>query len=101
MNNYKKLKELALFLLCVILFIIIVKYLGVIDFIISLFKVLLPLLIGFIYAWLINPIINRLDQKYNRNLVCVIFFLLVLFIVFSFNKLLEFIKFVVVSDKVL
>ena len=67
MNNYKKLKELALFLLCVILFIIIVKYLGVIDFIISLFKVLLPLLIGFIYAWLINPIINRLDQKYNRN----------------------------------
>lgn len=88
MNNYKKLKELALFLLCVILFIIIVKYLGVIDFIISLFKVLLPLLIGFIYAWLINPIINRLDQKYNRNLVCVIFFLLVLFIVGLFIYLL-------------
>ena len=70
MNNYKKLKELALFLLCIILFIVIVKYLGVIEFIGSLFKVLLPLFVGFIYAWLINPLIDRLSKKHNRNLIC-------------------------------
>ena len=88
MNNYKKLKELALFLLCIILFIVIVKYLGVIEFIGSLFKVLLPLFVGFIYAWLINPLIDKLSKKHNRNLICLLFFLLVLFIIGLFIYLL-------------
>lgn len=88
MNNYKKLKELALFLICLILGIVIVKYLGVLDFLLSLCNVLTPVLVGFIYAWLLNPFINKLSEKYNRNFICIVLFLIIIFLLGLFIYLL-------------
>ena len=84
----KKLKEIVLFLIAIILTIFLIKYLNVFKYISTLFNILIPLLIGFIYAWLINPLIRKLSKKGNRYLVCLIFFGCFLFIIGLFLYLL-------------
>ena len=42
---------------------ILVKEWGILKFIFSLFKVLSPLFIGFVIAWLFNPFVKKLEEK--------------------------------------
>ena len=69
--KYEKLKEVVLFLLSIILIVIIVKCLNVFSFICSVFKLMIPLFIGFIYAWLVNPLIKKLSVTHKRNFICI------------------------------
>lgn len=80
MINYERLKNIVLLLTSIILTVIIVKYLKIVGFFLSLLKILAPVFIGFIYAWLFNPLITKLGEKYKRNIVSVILFLLIIFI---------------------
>lgn len=76
--------------------IILIKYLGVLKFLIGILKVISPLFIGFIIAWLFNPIVNKLKEKciskiasaiivYLAFLVCLILFIRV-FIPVLYNQ---------------
>lgn len=69
-----RLKKLVLFLVAIILIIFIINYLKLVNFAVRILAVLAPLFIGFIYAWLFNPLINKFSKKYNRGLVSVILF---------------------------
>ncbi len=77
----EKLKEIVLFLIAVILIVFIVKYLRIIPYLKLFFGILIPLFIGFIYAWLVNPLINRLSKGYKRNFICVALFLFIIILV--------------------
>lgn len=77
-----KLKELVLILVAIILVVFLIKYLDVFKYIGILFTILIPVFIGFIYAWIFNPLIVRLSKKLNRNIVCILLFL---FIVMLFS----------------
>ena len=72
------LKKLVLTLISIVLIIIIIKYLKIINGLCIILKILAPVFIGFIYAWLLNPLINKLSKKYKRNIVCIITFLLII-----------------------
>lgn len=75
-----KLKELVLILIAIILVVFLIKYLNIFKYLGILFTVLVPLFIGFIYAWIFNPLINRLSKKINRNIVCILLFLVFVFL---------------------
>lgn len=75
-----KLKELVLILIAIILVVFLIKYLNIFKYLGILFTVLVPVFIGFIYAWIFNPLINRLSKKINRNIVCIMLFLVFVFL---------------------
>ena len=75
-----KLKELVLILIAIILVVFLIKYLNIFKYLGILFTVLVPLFRGFIYAWIFNPLINRLRKKINRNIVCILLFLVFVFL---------------------
>lgn len=83
-----KLKELVLLLVAIILIVIIVKYLKIFSFIGRILTIFIPVFIGFIYAWMFNPIIRKVSKKYNRNVACIGLFLLFVLCVVSFFYLL-------------
>lgn len=72
----ERLKELVLLLIAIILVVFLIKYLDVFKYLKILFTVFIPVFIGFIYAWIFNPIVKKFSKKYNRNIVCIILFLL-------------------------
>ncbi len=74
-----KLKEIILVLILIILIVFLIKYLNVFKYVKMLIIVLIPLFIGFIYAYLFNPLIKRLSNKYNRNFICITLFLMFIF----------------------
>ena len=75
-----KLKELVLILIAIILVVFLIKYLNIFKYLSILFTVLVPVFIGFIYAWIFIPLINRLSKKINRNIVCILLFLVFVFL---------------------
>lgn len=77
----KRLKEVVLFLIAIILIIFLIKYLNVFKYLKVFFNLIFPLIVGFVYAWIINPLIRRLSKKINRYLVCILFFCLFIFVI--------------------
>lgn len=74
----EQLKKVVLFLISIILIIFIIKYLKLIGFIKKILIILIPLFIGFIYAWLFNPLIDKLSKKIPRNINSIILFLIII-----------------------
>lgn len=71
---------IALLLLIVLVTEIIVKW-NLFVFIIDLFKILVPLLIGFIIAWLLDPIIKKLTkQKMGRIPATILVYLIIIIV---------------------
>lgn len=81
---------------------IIGKEWGIIEFIFNMIKVLTPLFIGFIIAWMLDPIVKYLEQKKIKRVIgIIIVYILVLgllifsiteFIPILFNEINELIK---------
>lgn len=79
MNKQNKLKEFVLLLLGIFLLLIIIKYLRVVKICCLLFKIMIPVFIGFIYAWLMNPLIELLSsKKEKRNKMSILVFVIIL-----------------------
>lgn len=80
-NKVLKNIHILVLILTIYLIIMLLKKLDIIHFIITLFKVLTPLFIGIIIAWLLRPIVNYLERKnINRILALIIVYLFILFI---------------------
>ncbi len=79
-----KLKEYIMVLVIISLVVFLIKYLNIVNIIKEIIIILLPVIIGFIYAWLFNPLIRLLSKKYNRKLICISIFLLVILIICLF-----------------
>ncbi len=79
-----KLKELVLILISIILGVFLIKYLNIVRYLKIVFNVLIPVFIGFIYAWIFNPLIENISNNKNRNVMCILIFLLFLSILSIF-----------------
>ena len=104
--SYKILKKLYILILIIITYvlILIIKKLNIIKFLLSFFKVLSPLFIGILIAWLLRPIVNYLERKnIKRILALIIVYLTIIFIlVFSlFTFIPEFIRELIEFVKIL
>ncbi len=54
---------IAMIIACVLIVTILVKEWGILTFLLTLLKVLAPLFIGFVIAWLFNPLVKKLEEK--------------------------------------
>lgn len=97
----EKLKELVLILVAIILAVFLIKYLNLFKYLKLILTVLVPVFIGFIYAWIFNPLIKKLSNNHNRNFICIVLFLIFIFVFGLFiyfliptfyKELMEFIK---------
>lgn len=72
----------AMVIACVLIVTILVKEWGILTFIFTFLKVLSPLFIGFVIAWLFNPLVKRLENKgvprmFGSILVYAVFLLII------------------------
>ena len=53
----------AMIIACVLIVTILVKEWGILTFLFTILKILAPLFIGFVIAWLFNPLVKKLEGK--------------------------------------
>ncbi len=91
-NNFNKVLKVLyviLMLLLVLIIMLLFKELKIISFITKIIKVLSPLFIGFIIAWLLNPLSKRLQKKgLNKAASGVVVFVILMFFIVLFLRLL-------------
>lgn len=74
---------------CVFVATLLIKEWGILQFIFSLLKVLAPLFIGFVIAWLFNPMVKKLESKgIPRMAGSILVYAIFLVIVFIFLRVL-------------
>ncbi|MFA5458960.1 MAG: AI-2E family transporter [Bacilli bacterium] len=87
-NNIFKIAYFLILIIAIYAITLILEKWGVLDFILIIFKILTPLFIGLVVAWLLNPAVVYLHkQKINRTLSTVIVyfvFLLSFYLLISF-----------------
>ncbi len=72
-------------MICVFL----IKEVGALSFVLSFLKVLSPLFIGFVIAWLFNPIVKKMEEKgISRTIGAIIVYTVFILIVFVFLRVL-------------
>ena len=79
-----KIKNMFKFLLGLLigfLSLIIIRYLKVFDILMLILNIFIPVFIGFIYAWLVNPFLNKFKR---RGLVSIILFFIIIVCLFLF-----------------
>ncbi len=79
----------AMIIACVLIVTILVKEWGILQFVFTFLKVLSPLFIGFIIAWLFNPLVKKLEVKgVPRMMGAIIVYAVFLLIVVIFLRFL-------------
>lgn len=77
----KNLLKILLVLLISFVSLIIIRYLKVFDIVMLVLNICIPVFIGFVYAWLLNPFISKRKRK---GLVSILIFLCVITLLFLF-----------------
>lgn len=68
---------------------LIIKEWGILKLIVTLLKVATPFFIGFVLAWLFNPIVVKLENRgWKRGLACITVYLAFIIIMFAFFGML-------------
>lgn len=74
---------ITMIIACVLVVTILIKEWGVLTFILSLLKVLAPLFIGFVIAWLFNPLVKKLEEKNIPRMAAAIIVYAIFLIIFA------------------
>ncbi len=79
----------AMIIACVLIVTLLVKEWGILKFIFAFLKVLSPLFIGFVIAWLFNPLVKKLETKgVPRMPGAILVYVVFLFIIVVFLRFL-------------
>lgn len=83
-NNVLRILYFLLIIVAIYVIVLILKEWKVVPTIITILKLLLPFFIGFVIAWLLNPLVNRLTSRGMKRVssILLIYFLLILFLYF-------------------
>lgn len=68
---------------CILVVTILIKEWGVLTFLLSFLKVLAPLFIGFVIAWLFNPLVKKLEEKNVPRMAAAIIVYTIFLLVFA------------------
>ncbi len=80
---------IAMIIGCIFLGTLLIKEWGILTFVLSLLKVLAPLFIGFVIAWLFNPLVKKIESKgISRTMGAILVYAVFLVIVFIFLRVL-------------
>lgn len=80
----KILKLIYIFIIAIIIFVGIrlIKEIGILGFLLKVFSILSPLFIGFGIAWILNPVVDKLELKgFKRGISSIIVFILFILII--------------------
>lgn len=77
----KNMIKVLLGLLILLLLLVIIKYVKLFDIVSTILNVLIPVFVGYIYAWLVNPLLNKVK---NRHCISIGLFLLIVIFLFMF-----------------
>lgn len=77
----KNMLKMLLGLLIVFLSLIIIRYLKVFDILMLILNIFIPVFIGFLYAWLVNPFLSKFKR---RGLVSIVLFFIIIVCLFLF-----------------
>jgi len=72
-----KLKEIFLSLACLLLLVLLANYIHLSELLKKIWCLMVPILIGFAYAWFTHPLIIKFDKKIKRGLSCLLLFLVI------------------------
>lgn len=100
--NYKKINEvvsltskilnlvyIAMIIGIIFIATLLVKEWGILKFVMTILKVATPFFIGFVIAWLFNPLVVKLENRgWNRAVASMIIFLVFILIIFAFFSML-------------
>jgi len=76
--------KFLLIIVVVYLTILLLKETGILKFVLTLLKVLLPLFIGFIIAWLFNPVVKWFGTKHiNRTFGTIIIYVILCIVLYA------------------
>lgn len=79
-----KILKFLLIIVVIYLAILLLKETGILKFVLTLLKVLLPLFIGFIIAWLFNPVVKWFGTKHiNRTFGTIIIYVILCIILYA------------------
>lgn len=85
----------------VVVSLFLVKYLGILKFVVGILKVISPLFIGFVIAWLFNPLVTKLtEKKIPKILSAIIVYLLFLICLVLFIRVFIPVVYVQINDLV-
>lgn len=74
---------------CILLGLVLLSKLKIGSGILNVLSVVSPFFIGFVIAWLLNPLVNKISsKKVNRTLVSIIVFLIFLVLIFLIFKIM-------------
>ena len=100
--NYKKVNEvvsltskilnlvyIAMIICIIFIATLLVKEWGILKFVMTILKVATPFFIGFVIAWLFNPLVVKLENRgWNRAVASMVIFLVFILIIFAFFSML-------------
>lgn len=100
--NYKKINEvvsltskilnlvyIAMIIGIIFIATLLVKEWGILKFVMTILKVATPFFIGFVIAWLFNPLVVKLENRgWNRAVASMVIFLVFILIIFAFFSML-------------
>lgn len=100
--NYKKVNEvvsltskilnlvyIAMIIGIIFIATLLVKEWGILKFVMTILKVATPFFIGFVIAWLFNPLVVKLENRgWNRAAASMVIFLVFILIIFAFFSML-------------
>lgn len=100
--NYKKVNEvvsltskilnlvyIAMIIGIIFIATLLVKEWGILKFVMTILKVATPFFIGFVIAWLFNPLVVKLENRgWNRAVASMVIFLVFILIIFAFFSML-------------
>lgn len=83
-NRVLKILYLLLIVVAIYIIVLILKEWKVVPTIVTILKLLSPFFIGFVIAWLLNPLVNRLVGRGMKRIpaIVLVYFLLILFLYF-------------------
>lgn len=81
----KNLIKLLLILLIVLTGLFIVRECKITSFCLTIFNLLSPIFIGYVIAWLLKPIMNYFNRRYNRVISVIITYLIIILFVGLFS----------------
>lgn len=77
-NKVLQLIYILVFILAILLVTYVVKEWKILDFTFNIIKVISPVFVGLVVAWLLDPLVTKMEKKLNRVVACILTYLLLI-----------------------
>ena len=83
-----KLLKLLIILVDILLLLVVIRECKITHFCCTIFNLISPVLIGYVIAWILKPIVNRLSKNYSYTVSTIICYFLIIVVILIFGYFL-------------